>query len=46
MSTDIPERKKAEQELLDQKAKLSAFVSHAGADPGGLRDNQRTVHQG
>ena len=31
ISTDISERKKAELELIDQKAKLSAFVSHAPA---------------
>jgi len=31
ISTDISERKKAELELIDQKAKLSAFVSHIPA---------------
>ncbi len=31
IATDISERKRAEQELIDQKAKLSAFVSHTPA---------------
>jgi signal transduction histidine kinase/FixJ family two-component response regulator len=31
IATDISERKQAEQELINQKAKLSAFVSHAPA---------------
>jgi len=31
IATDISERKKAEQDLIEQKAKLSAFVSHAPA---------------